>query len=252
MTNVFRGVPLAAALCLVACGDLTTASGELGRLEYALSTDYDAEARSLSGNVGLITNHPVELQVDLTEDGEEQAGTRAEAIRHEASAGVLEARPGDDDEPADLSLTVPDEGPVTVTSTLEGELFDRIELRFARPAELELVTWVRAPWEEDWTDTTGTGRLTVQEGGQISFLTIPVEADGNRILGDFTPEITLDPPNLAVPDESVLGVYEQNIVASSAPVTFYAVEPGDLRFTLTDGGNDVSVAIDVTIVPLAP
>jgi hypothetical protein len=241
-----RGM-IAGVLLAAGCGDYTASNGELGRLSYGLSTDYEIASDDL-GSVALLTNHPLHLSVQLTEKGREDADGAEDEIEHSAEGAVVETGEG---EPGDLVITAAEPGEISVSSSLDGALFDRIVLTFDRPSELDLVSWVRGPYAEQWQDTTGHERLVVEEGGQISFLAIPFAASGERLLGEFTPEVTVEPPELAVPDATVVNVYEEEVWTEPAPVTFFAVEPGEAVFTITDAGNGVSVSIPVTIEPIS-
>lgn len=238
-----RGLCVWMAFVAGGCGDFTESSGEFGRLSYGLHTDYESESGDLT-EVSLITNHPVQLDVSLTEKGERDANEGIDSITHTTSEGEIVSDEGS------LTLTVASPGELTVSSMLNGELFDQIGLHFERPEALDLVSWVRGPYAEEWSDTAGTAKLSVEEGGQISFLAIPLGLGGERIMGEFTPVVTVDPPQLAVPDATVVNVYEKDVLTSASPVTFFAVEPGLATFTITDAGNDVSVTLTVEISPI--
>jgi hypothetical protein len=230
-------------LLAAGCGDYTASNGEFGKLSYGLATDYEIASGDLTG-VPLLTGYPLDLRVTLTEKGRKDVDDEEE-LEHAAEGARVESHSDS------VTLTVSEPGPITLTSTFQGELFDRIELRFDVPSELDLVSWVRGPYAEEWQDTAGHERLVVEEGGQISFLAIPFNADSERILGEFTPEVTVDPPQLAVPDATVINVYEEEVWTDPAPVTFFAVEPGEAVFTVRDPVNGVSVTIPVTIEPIA-
>jgi hypothetical protein len=231
-------------LLAAGCGDYTESNGEFGRLSYGLSTDYEIESGDLT-EVPLLTGHPLELVVSLTDQGRKEADGDEETLRHSAEGAEV------DSEPESLTILASEPGSVIVNSTLNGDLFDRIQLRFEAPTELDLVSWVRGPYAEEWQDTAGHERLVVEEGGQLSFLAIPFADSGERILGEFTPEITVEPAHLAVPDATVVNVYEKEVWTSPSPVTFFAVEPGDAVFTISDPANGVFVTIPVTIEPIA-
>jgi hypothetical protein len=241
-----RLAPLVIPLVAGCFGDVTRSSGELGRLTYALSTDYQTEQDELTDAV-LLTGHEHRIFVDLTDQGRKDAGDDAAAIVHRADGAEIWTE-ADADGP-DLDILVQDPGVVTVVSELDGRTFDRIDLAFGDPTGLELSTWIRPPWVEDWEDVSGPGALTVEEGTQIGFVAIPV-ADGVRLAGDFEPRADADPPELAVPDAQVFVVQEGGVTETTGDVVFYAIEPGTVTFTLSDPVHGVSVARVVDVVPL--
>ena len=89
------------------------------------------------------------------------AGRRRPGIRHGADRGALTNIPYAD-APADFRLVVSDPGSVEVTSTLEGELFDRVALRFERPETLAVTPLVALGdgWIAD-TELTVGERISV-------------------------------------------------------------------------------------------
>lgn len=246
-----RTAALALLSLVAAChGDRTASNGELGRLSYALHTDYESEQDELTA-LPLLTGYAHRIDVELTTKGADDADDNAGLLEHTAEG--VDGVEIESDEPSEGSgvpgfdLLSPESGEVVITSTLQGETFDLIRLQFERPTSLDVLGWSRAAWEEDWRSFSG-GNLTVQEGAQISFLAVP-KAGETRLGGEFTPTITVDPPSLAVPDESVLAVQEGGMTTGGEPVTFFAIEPGTATFTLTDPVNGVEA---VTVVEIAP
>lgn len=242
------------ALALIAVGAsgcntvVTGSNGELGRLRYALATDYETGTDELT-ELPLITGYRHDLLVDLTPQGERDAGDEAHLVVHRGD-GVESGEPVEGDVP-DLSVQVDVPGTSPIESMLDGDLFDRIVLTWADPTRLDLVTWVRGPWESEWTDATGGGALTVTEGAQVSFLAIPMDGD-TRLGGSFTPTIDVDAPELVVPDADILAVQEGGITGGLEEVTWYAVEPGRVTFTFADPVHGVTAVRELDIVPLAP
>lgn len=242
------------ALALLAAGSsgcytvVTGSNGELGRLRYALATDYETDTDELT-ELPLITGYRHALFVDLTERGERDAGDAPESIVHRGP-GVESGEPVDGDVP-DLSVQVDVPGTSAIESMLDGDLFDRIELTYADPTRLELVTWVRGPWEDAWTDASGGGDLTLTEGAQVSFLAIPLDGS-TRLGGSFAPTIDVDRPELVVPDADVAAVQEGGVTGSLEDVTYYVVEPGLVTFTFADPVHGVTATRTLEIVPLAP
>lgn len=239
------------ALLVTACGDSTGALGEFGRVRYSLFTDYLVEAPLLT-EVGIIVGHQQHISTGLTDLGEDRAGERAGEITHQVTPddGVtLEEEDGGDDDIADFYVTVTDPGTYTFEAMLDGQVFDRIELRFEAPVDLQLITRVRAPYSEEW-ETLGQGDGFVEEGSQVAFLPIPIDDGGDRIAGDFDVALEADPAWAVAPAYNLLGVYEQEIVGSASPVSIYFIEPGDVSVTLTDEVNGVGSSWDFEVAPV--
>ena len=128
---------------------------------------------------------------------------------------------------------------------MEGELFDLIDLSFATPDELEIISWILPPDAESWVDLTGTGPHTVALGSQATFLPIPSRS-GARLVGDLAVDLLATPEEAIVQGENILGVYEQGVVTTSSPVSIFFSEGGDVTITLSDTANDL--AVDVSFV----
>src|SRR5262249_26643456 len=145
--------------------------------------------------------------VDATDKGEHDGGGELGAITYAADGAEIDNTPEpDSDVVQGFSITADGAGPVTVQSWLHDRVFDKIDLSFADPDDLQLVVWVRAPWASDWTQADD-GPLEVDAGAQVSFLAIPVAGD-ERLGGQFTPEIDVDRQDLVVPDARILAVQE--------------------------------------------
>lgn len=244
--------PLALMLAVACFGDVTSSRGALGRLEYSLYTDYDGQQDELT-DLPLLTNHSHSIDVELTQRGKREAAGDGGSVIHtvEGIEGIeIESGAADEDsqDPPDFEIESPVAGEATITSTLREEVFDTIELRFESPTRLDVIGWSRAPWEEDWMPFASEV-LTVQEGTQISFLVLPMYKS-TRIGGEFTPTITVDPPELAVLDVGVMAVQEDGMTTAGEPVTFYAIEPGFVTFTLSDPANNIETERVVEITPL--
>jgi hypothetical protein len=256
LTTTARHLALIATLAAFAalgtgCGDITSTTGEMGRVNYSLYTTYLTQQADLA-QVGILTGHPQRINTDLTDLGENVADEDGEEITHQVtpSDGVtIEAFEDGDDEIADFSVTVTDPGVYTFESYLNGQLFDYIELTFETPETLELLTRVREPYSEDW-QTLNPGQGTVEEGSQVAFLPIPINAEGARIAGDFDVQLAADPSWAVAPAYNIWGIYEQNIAGSASPVSIYFIEPGDITVTLTDEVNDVGSSWVFDVLPV--
>ena len=235
-----------AALQAAAChGDYTSSTGEMGRISYGLYTDYESHQGELT-DLPMMTGYPHSMFARLTSKGERKAGRRGSDIVHR-TGGAAVSHLGDGEDAPDFRIETHIAKTVTLESVLDGEVFDYIELEFKDPTHLDLVTWVRQPWEEDFHKQGLHMPMVVEEGTQISFLAVPM-ADDLRLAGDFTPEITVDPPSLAVPDAQVVAVQEGGLTLLGEPVTYYAIEPGTVTFTLTDPVHGVEVVRVVEII----
>ncbi|MFH1463982.1 MAG: hypothetical protein ABIO70_06335 [Pseudomonadota bacterium] len=222
-----------------ACGDITRATGELGNLEYELFTDYEMGLARLD-EVAILTGHTQTLYLDLAD--EDDADRLDLSTVHHAvspSAGVTLDYHADEDGLFDLDILVEQPGEYTLTTEIEGEVFDYVYLRFDAPTALESATWVRAPGAEDFERAPGDG-LVIAEGTQISFVPIPLDAGGDRIVGRIAVVTTSDPAEATVPSFTDLGTYEDGVVGSIDTTSVYVIEPGPLTMMLTDEPNGVT------------
>ncbi|MEO0603493.1 MAG: hypothetical protein AAF211_18790, partial [Myxococcota bacterium] len=79
-------------------------------------------------------------------------------------------------------------------------------------------------------------------------LTIPLDAEGFRLYSEAMPEITVEPPNLAVPDVPVTDVWEDGPREESfEPATFYVIDEGEAIFTLRDPDHPVFSEMQVQV-----
>ena len=137
------------------------------------------------------------------------------------------------------SLTVSTAGTYTLETQLNDELFDRIELEFAKPDRLDVITWVKLSQSSEFQKVSTNGTIMVSEGSQVSVIPVPVTADGERIMGDFDVDISASPAWAMVATENIIGAYEQNVVSSNDPVSLVFIEPGEVEVTIRDAVNDI-------------
>ncbi len=237
------------ALLLVGCGDINRSTGEFGRLQYSLHSDFLVDGSELVGQ-SILTGHPQVIDLELTVAGEE-AGSNFEEMTHTAtpSAGVTIEALNPDGDVGNFTVTVEQPGTYTIESTLGGSLFDRINLTFDVPASLSVVTWVRPPNADDFDEASGSP-VQVDEGAQAAFVPIPLDSAGDRIAGDFVPEMAATPDWAVVRGINVIGIYEQNVVVARSPASVYFIEPGPIALTLTDVPNGVSASVDFEVTPV--
>jgi hypothetical protein len=230
------------------CGDVTGATGELGRINYWLYTDYVIDDWSLT-ETSILTGHQQRINTDLTARGEQDAHDREITHTVTPSTGVTIEHDSTDEDVSDLVITVDAPGIYTVESVINGNVFDTIDLEFDAPTELDQITFARSPGGEDFEELSSTSP-TVQEGTQAVFLPIPYDAAGDRIAGDISVKLTADPEDMIVEGSNVLGVYEQGVLWSSSPSTIYFVDSGEVTISLTDVPNGVSAVTTFTVEDL--
>ncbi len=239
-----------AALALLAtgCGDVNSSSGQLGRLNYSLHSDFLVDGAALVGT-SILTGHPQTIRVELTDSGEDDT-SNPEDIEHRAvpSEGVTVETWESSSDVGSMTITVTTPGDYVIESVLDGNVFDWLTLTFDSPTSMELVTWIRPPNGEDFDQTNGSPIFT-DEGAQAAFVPIPLDAGGDRIAGDFVPVITADPEWAVVTGVNVLGIYEQNVVVARSPASVYFIEPGEISVTVTDDVNGVD---GVAVFDVAP
>jgi len=256
MTRTTTVLPLCALLALgtTACGDSTSATGELGRIDYSLYTYYEVDAGRLT-DVSILAGHPQRLSCNLTTSGEDDAESPGEIVHSvsPASSASVWSHDGDSDSDyvADVYVTVEAAGDYTIESHLDGELFDTITLHFDVPTALDAVTWVREPGEPDFTKTQADSPV-VSEGTQVAYVPYPLDAVGDRIAGTFAATLTADPAGSVVTAYDLDGIYEDGIWGSEVEDSVYFIEPGEITLTMLDEVNDVDFAQTFQVSPVSP
>jgi hypothetical protein len=237
-----------AALPLAACIDITGAVGEYGNLRYSLATDYDMGPADLE-EASVLTGHWQRLSLALTDQGERGADDIV-SVHHTVSpsAGVALVYDRDPEYLQDVAILVEQPGDYTLTTELDGEVFDRMDLRFDAPATLDAATWARAPGAEAFEQVEGDGQR-LAEGTQLAFVPIPLDADGYRIVGDFVVEIGADPEGAVVPDYDDVGTYEDGVWGSLSATSVYLIEGGEVTVTVADRPNGVAFAQTFDVQP---
>ncbi len=243
-----RLLALAAVSLSIGCGSYTSGTGELGRMTYRLQSDFESEADDF-GEAVLVTGHPQYIITDLTADGIKKAGGEEGLIAHEIDSSdvTINWEPGEatDDVP-NVTLTASEPGTYTLTSTLDGDDFDYIDITFGRPTALEILTWLLRPGAEEWELQEGKGTHAVEVGTQVTFLPVPLRKQ-KRLVGDVDVDLSVDTDGMVAQGENVLAVYEQRVIASSQPVTLFFIEAGDVQIELTDTPNDVRAKVDFSV-----
>lgn len=226
------------SLFAIACGDRTSGVGELGRVQYAIHTHYVVEDAQLE-DVEIVTGHPQFFNTSLTDKGK-KGGTEPDDLKHRVtpSDGVNISNDGT----GDFTIDVAEPGEYTIETLKDGDVYDYIEIAFDEPTKLSLVTWTLGPNDEDWTKREGSGSVKVKPGTQATFVPVPKDADGNRLVGDVQTTLEASPEDAVASGENVIEVYEQRVVSLSSPVTIFFLEEAEVEVKLTDESNDVSGA----------
>jgi hypothetical protein len=234
----------------VGCGDTTGANGEFGRIHYSLYTDYFSEQTDLT-EARIVTGHQQRIYTSLTQDGWNDS-KNPESLVHtvQPSVGVslyqIEGLGGVDD----LLVTADAAGSYVFETHDEEELFERITLEFDEPESFELITWTREPYSDDFVKVESAGgSVAVSIGTQASFLPVPLDGAGARLLGDLHANLTADPEDAIVPDYTVKP-YEQSVWATPEPLNIYFVLPGDVGITLTDPVSGAASTMNFSVNPL--
>jgi len=234
-------------ISLIACqGDLLVASGEFGHLNYTLETSYQMEAIDLN-DAKLATGYPQKINVSLTPKGLKVVDfDESYLVYHGSSAEGVTV---DSDTLLDGVLGIPSfsiqaetPGSYLVESKKEDELVDQISLAFVAPDEISLLSWIRAPEEEEFTLQDGDN-ISVTLGSQAAFVPIPM-FEGSRIVGDIEVKITVEPEDYAVVGHNIDSVSETAVNHNTSPGSIYFVKDsstapsGVVKIIVTDVVND--------------
>lgn len=220
--------------CMVGCGDLTDATGDQGRLEFTLATDYEVDGNL--DEVKLVAGHKQTLAVDLTNKGEDDIPEPDElTYRIEPTEGTSVAAVGGvGDEPPDLEVLVNKPGRYKIRAVSKGKEVDSLSLSFDRSSSIDLVVKVRLPWAEDFKDVSDEEVSEVDEGTQAAFLPIPLDAKGERLAGRIQTRAVADPAEKVVSGSDINGIYEQDVWTGSGKIELYFIDPGPVTVTVTD------------------
>ena len=246
MNVLTRSVMASALTILTACGSSPSANGEFGRINYSLFVDYVADSPDLTES-SVITGHQQRVYTTLTDDGWRKVKD-PEALTHSVTptTGVtlyeIEAESG----VKDMLVTVDVAGTYTFETYEDDDLFERISLDFDDPASFELITWTRAPYGETFDKVETEGTVNVEIGTQASFLPVPLNAGGSRLLGDLHADLVADPADAIAPDYTVKP-YEQGVIALPEPLNIYFVRPGEVGITLTDPVSKASATMNFAV-----
>ncbi|MCP4499724.1 MAG: hypothetical protein GY822_07150 [Deltaproteobacteria bacterium] len=224
------------SIAMVGCGDSNRSTGEMGNLEYSLFAEYILPGTELV-DTPILVGHPQTIRVYPTSAGSDQLSS-GYVVHNLLPTNGATLTFSDREQVADLVIDATLPGTYTIESKLDGEVFDRTQLTFEAPTQLEIITWVRAPQEDAFVKSDLDVVLT-EEGTQVALLPIPLNASGDRIAGDFIPSVSADREGALVFNRNVLGIYEQQVASSSSPTNFYLVESGQIVVQIADSVNNI-------------
>lgn len=242
---------IGASCALIGCGDASTATGEEGRINYTLYTRYISPDNDLR-SVSLITGYDQRIDTDLTQKGRNDTADPG-GIMHsiEPGVGASVTMVADGSDVPDMLVNVSDPGNYTLTSMQGPDLFDRITLSFDTPTNIELVTWLRQA-SGDFTRQEDQASYAVTEGAQVTFLPIPTNDDGVRLLGEIAFDVSVEPATSAVAVHNVEAVYEQSVWYQESPLSLVFIEPGTVTITVSDQVHgDVTGTLQFDVAPIA-
>ena len=235
-------------LALIACGgDLLLTTGELGRINYTLNTNYQMD-EILLNEAKLATGYPQEISASLTLKGWKLVEDEPYLIYHSSPDDVTV----DTETLLDGAVVVPgftvqatEAGSYLIESSKQDELIDQIQLEFVRPDEISVISWVRSPDTEEFAQQDGDN-ISVSLGSQAAFIPIPM-FEGSRIVGDVDVDITVEPPEAAVVGYNIESVSESGVNFNASPASIYFVQEGEVKIGATDVINDVTTYQTFTV-----
>jgi hypothetical protein len=186
--------------------------------------------------------------VEATDLGEQAIENPGEVVHSvEPSEGVtLSGRKG---VPTHLDIEVSEPGVYTLVAKLDDVVVDQIDLHFERPSAVELVSHVRAPWGDSFEPMTGDA-ITVGEGSQVAFQAIPLDGEGERLVGEMGLHFTVTPQWAVTPGFNVTQTHEFFTVDSDGQPDFYFVEPAQVVITAQDPSSRATGSQSFQVTPV--
>lgn len=247
VSRIFRGLAVAsliAAIASLGCGDFVVNQGNLGKLVYALHTDYLVVEGDLE-DVSLITDVEHRLNITPAKDADV---TNPAGISHimAPSDGVTITTEPAGDSVGDAVFTVGIPGQYTLQSWQGTELIDYIVLNFVEAQAIEVITYVREPDAEQFV-RRDTDPVQAEVFSQATFIGKPVDAEGNDLVGDIGLEFAVVPADAAVEVYNLDAIYENGVWGSSTPINILFVATGDVSVVLTEKLTGLQKTISFTI-----
>ena len=217
----------------IGCGDLTTAVGDEGRLEFALTTAY--EVGGDLDEVKLVAGHPQTISVDLTPRGKGDIDEPEEiTYRLEPRGGVtLTPEAAVSNRPRGFSVLVREPGAYKLRAVYKGKEIDSLDFSFDSPVSIDLLVRVREPRSTSLRQVQGA-TTTLSEGAQATFVPVPLDRNGDRLAGELQTDASADPEELVVPGQSVVQAYEDGVWKVRGPIELYFIDPGEVTVTILD------------------
>ncbi len=208
--------------------------GENRRIEYHLSNDTWMEEVPLD-EVGIIAWHEQEFSADLTLRGKILAHEedRFEHQLQGAEPGWFEEEEDQNGLPG-LSLGDHEPGSYELQTWRDGELFDRISLRFEEIAYLDAEIRLRPPGGDSYS-ALEPGAETVQVGTVATLVPAPIGADGELLAGSADYRLSAAPASRV----DVNWLFDENLEF---------IEPGEVTLYLTDDCGVASFQRSFTVV----
>ncbi len=250
-----NGLTLAAGALVVStllgCGANSESTGELGRLRYSLYTRYLSPDSELI-NVPIVTGYDQRINTELTSTGRNEVDNpKAISHRVEPAIGTTVTALADGQDAPDKFLRVTTPGPYTLASYNADQLFDRVDLTFDTPTNIELITWLRQT-DGTFSRQEESSSYAVVECAQITFLPVPTNSADERLLGDIDFDVVVEPSTAAVMVHNVEAVYEQSVLYEESPLSLVFVQSGTVTVTVSDQvHNDVSTMVQFEVAAIS-
>lgn len=259
MKKMFRPLFTALLILTVACGDITSTTGDMGILSFSYFSDYEMGTVSLD-NAALAAGVTHHLSVDIIQNKSSIDFSRTIYIADTEGVTVItdteKCPEGHGSCVPGFSIKATKAGTVTINAyegVHEGESFiDSIRLTFKEIAQIDPLVKVRGPWEEDFALIDSAGDVfTVEKGSQVVFLPVPLDSYGKRLLGNFDCAYNFDDETMVVPGENVDYVYEdRDEWGVGGPQNFYFIEEGEVALTVTEAESGFSSDFVFHVVPM--
>lgn len=239
---------------LIGCGgDSVSSNGEMGNLNYSLYFTYEMQPESFD-QIKIVTGHEqIMSYTEIDQEEEDEATDDAEAtpVVYSNQLLTLDGKAVTDPcECDEFMATKP--GDYYFTTHKDGRLYDRIKLSFEKPEALETLSWVREPFGDGEFVAQGAPEsFSLMEGSQIALLSIPLALSGERLVGNVSMDIDVEPVTAAIWGSSVFAVYEdEGVFSSTTNFSLIFIEPGPATIHITDVANGISHELLVDVSPI--
>lgn len=234
-------------------GDSVSSNGEMGNLSYSLYFTYEMQPETID-QIKIVTGHEQNMsysEVDPEEEDEETDDVEATPIVYSNQLLTLDGKAVT--EPCECGkFMASNPGEYYFTTHKDGHLYDRIKLSFEKPTALETLSWVREPFGNGEFVAQGSPEsFALMEGSQLALLNIPIGPLGDRLVGNVSMDIDVEPVTAAIWGASVYAVYEEEgVYASTTTFSLIFIEPGPAVIHITDVANGVTHDLVVDVSPI--